>query len=210
MIVCEAKNIAVLLNPKTGTSTLVNIFKKLNVDKCNHSHDIPINVSDYQTFCFYRNPVDRFVSAVRYFKRKHYPELLHMAYGNDIKVSCLTRTPYNDLSDSIKAAIEEISIDDMLTKNMIQSYNILFKKQTYWLDSADVCLLNYHDYDNEVRKLMVQFDYYDFDIPRLNESVKISEYDQINNDTIIKIKDLYQEDYDFFASKGITFSNTLV
>lgn len=208
MIVCNKRKISVVLNPKTGTTTLCNIFKNLEVDECLHDHKtLDKNLVDHQVFSFYRDPVDRFLSSARYYKRRYYVNLIHAIYGNKIKISCLTTTPYDLLEDDIKRAIESISIRDILESNCMNSNELFFKPQTSWLDHPNTVLLNYHEYESEVMRLLSYFDYYNFDIPRLNESIKLPQYDQVDTNTIAKIQDLYRTDYDFFASKGITFSS---
>lgn len=207
MIVCNTRKISIVLNPKTGTTSLINIFKNLQVDECLHNHKIVDKDIDHQIFSFYRDPVDRFLSSVRYYKRRFYVNLIHAVYGNKIKLSCLTSTPYDQLSENLKEAIENITIGQLVNSNLLDSNELFFKPQLQWVDHPNIVLFNYHNYNVEVKRLMSHFDYYSFDIPKLNESIKIPKYDQIDNDTIKKIKTLYKEDYKFFASKGITFSS---
>jgi hypothetical protein len=188
MLVHETKKIIVVLNPKTGTTTLYDIFEKYRIgDRHCHYKNIP-NSKDYKIFGFHRDPVDRFISAHSYlieiYKVLEPTESTewYKKYINDITITELIETLVSDPGGSI--------LD-------------LFQAQTNWLNS-NVELLNYHDFENECKKLMHIFDIdSNHVIPvRNNSGNKI-----VPTDIEKKlIQSLYKKDYDFFTNSGIHYN----
>ena len=216
MIICSKRKIGVFLIPKTGTVTLTKLFKNVDVDVKDHQHtnfaqmmsDYGTKFSDLETyrfFAFYRDPVDRLISSLRYQRRTLYPSVIHFFYGNEIKISCLCQTPYTELADNIKVAIEALSNLQLLESHFCDRGTALFAPQVNWLNqpTLNMTYLNYHNYDAEVRRLMAEFDCYDFEIPILNQSVKLAS-DVLTEPEIQLIQQRYADDIAFLASKGLT------
>lgn len=82
---------------------------------------------------------------------------------------------------------------------------IFGKTQRRWVN-APVTPLNFHDFDNEVGKLLALFDVHNVTIPRTNESLTLPEKDTLTPAEEAEIRDYLQEDYEFLASRGIRFS----
>ena len=188
MLIHKAKKIIVLLNPKTGTSTLYDIFKQYRSGYWHCQYKNIPNSKDYKIFGFHRDPVDRFISAHSYLieeykvleptKRTEW----YKKYTNNITIAELIKT----LVSGIKGPVLD-----------------LFEPQTNWLNS-NVELLNYHDFENECKKLMNIFDI-DLDqiIPVKNNSKnKIIPTDIEKN----LIQSFYKKDYDFFSNSGIYYN----
>ena len=188
MIIHETKKIIVLLNPKTGTTTLYDIFKRY---KSGHRHcqykNVP-NFKNYKIFGFYRDPVDRFVSTHNYLI-KTYKTLettknteWYKKYTNDITIAELIETLVSGIGGPV--------LD-------------LFLHQTNWLNS-NVELLNYHDFENQCKRLMNIFEIdLNRNIPITNNSVnKIIPTDIEKN----LIQSFYKKDYDFFSNNGIYYN----
>jgi hypothetical protein len=220
VIIDKLKKLGVFPVPKTGTSTLFRLFKSYNnncvqatvshnnwtlIEKINRSeHD---NFHGYRFFAFYREPIDRFGSAVSYIKRIMYRETLQYFY-DDLTMSCARVDPYETLEPELKEKIERICPFDLLHHPML-SKSPTFEKQVYWLDHPiDITYLNYHDYENEVKRLLNEFQLPIVNIPRHNQSVSVEGADILSESDIAYLKDYYRADYEFFANKGITFSNT--
>ena len=245
MIYCKKRKIGIFLNPRTGTTSLYHIFKSIDVDQNKHVHvnyslandayDIP-DFHTYKFFCFYRNPIDRFVSCFKYFKRKAHLGALSQFSGQeaflkataDIKMKKYElfypmnkghKDEYHWLCDEHKQIIESITIDQILNLlpdnpgdinfNLPVSQGImtsLFSSQKNWLDfDIDITYLNFENYENEVRNLTAMFDVTLENVMHGNQSLNLSSDVPPTPQEILNIKQKYSGDYDFFASKGITF-----
>lgn len=215
MIIDKSKKLGVFLIPKTGTSSLFRLFKPYssNSVQVNSNHASWSDIckeydkfDGYQFFAFYREPISRFQSAVNYVKRTLYRETLQYFY-DDLNMSCARVDPYDTLEPELKEKIERIHPFDLL-HHLHLSKSPTFKKQIHWLDHPiNITYLNYHDYDNEVRRLLNEFDLPIKDIPRYNQSVSVPNTDVLTDNDVMYLREYYREDYDFFASKGITFSS---
>lgn len=83
MILDKEKRIAIFLNPKTGTTTLLEVFKKESFSVYDHGHE-NLNEAEskygslemYRKFCFYRDPLDRARSILR--QMPHLPPKLYL------------------------------------------------------------------------------------------------------------------------------------
>jgi hypothetical protein len=96
------------------------------------------------------------------------------------------------------------------TSSVMEYYEMFghFAPQVRWLKhpTVDVQLLNFHDFENEMRRLFRRINIpVNTPIPKLNESPNRKKPSDLTAEEIAFIKDLYKEDYEFFASKGITF-----
>ena len=192
MLVHEAKKIIVFLNPKTGTTTLCDIFKqyKSGYQHCKYKN-IP-NFNGYKIFGFHRDPVDRFISAHNYLIKtyKVIDPTKNTEYTSNITVAELIETLVSGISGPV-------------WPSRVLDWQDLFLDQTNWLNS-NVELLNYHDFENECRKLMNIFDIdLNYNIPITNNSEnKIIPTDIEKN----LIQSFYKKDYDFFSNSGIYYN----
>ena len=224
MIVCNKKKIAIFLVPKTGTVSLCSIFRPLNLYYNQHSHHTydkaVLNFSSkldgfnrYKFFAFYREPIDRFASAIAYFRRTLYKELLSMFYGNQIQISCASVKPYDTLPPDLKAKIEAITISQMLDSNYFKfAENSLIKPQHLWLNNPKISMeyLNFHRYNEEVSNLLSMFGVKNptNSFPQLNRSIYGYANDKLSEQEMGKVVKMYEEDYNFFDDVGIKFKGT--
>jgi hypothetical protein len=84
-------------------------------------------------------------------------------------------------------------------------FNWLLKPQINWLDHKSIQLLNFYDYDNEVRNLLLKFQF----IPNLTFKTNTTVYPkdtQIVNACRYFAGNYYKQDYEFFKAKGIQFT----
>jgi hypothetical protein len=231
MILCNRKKIGIFFPNKTGSSYIYEIFRKnklfLSLDDLTHDHiNYPTLVSryrfqnfeDYRFYCFYRNPIERFISGYMYMKRTEYTHFLHYFYGKQYSSMPAThylKVPYISLSEKLKEKIEKISFSDFL-ENCKLLYNKayirigygVFYKQINWLNHPNINLLDYRNFQEESNTLFSMFRLTKPELPKINESIRFKTDPNIENlssEEISQIKDIYKDDYDFFASRGISF-----
>lgn len=220
MIICKDRKIGIFLVPKTGTISLCSTFSKLNLFYCKHSHtkwpqawhNFSPTIDDfdqYQFFAFYREPLDRFASAIAYFKRTLYRELIPAFYGNKHPISCATTRPYETLPTEIKMLIEQITVTQILDhKGLNMMKTSMLQHQQLWFDyPINIKYLDFKNYIQEVKFLLSIFNVNGNEIPHLNRSYVPYPNSDLTKDEVVRVKDIYRSDYDFFASKGITFSS---
>ena len=218
MIIDNKNKIVVFLVPRTGSVTLHSLCSNQNLYRCDHIHHINFDsfmeryapfledIEEYRCFAFYRDPVERAISLMKHFKRVNYITMLHYFYGNSIQISCLDRTPYKDLSVDLKDKLEKISISDFYSvKTMKELEMVPAYHQAYWLDYPIINLLDFRDYENQVKWLLNEMQIPVDVVPKLNQSISVEENDHVSDEEYAYILNLYQRDYDFFASRGIYF-----
>lgn len=258
MIYCTNRKIGIFYNPKTATRTINEIFKNIPVTLRTSAHanytialesyEVP-DFNTYKFFCFYRDPVKRFDSAFKFYKRFMFQHLLIHFYDeahwnqaeralqkakfdrflpmNRKDYNILSETARNEyfwLSEETRSKIEAITVktllekftydfinsspspDDVLVKQVFRKVPGLFLNQRFWLDhDVDMNLLDYEDFNNQFKILCSKFDYTLTDVPVLNAYIPVENDHVLTAEEIAMIKEYYKPDYDFFASKGITF-----
>lgn len=208
-------------------------FKKqthLNYTLAHQAYDLP-DFDKYKFFCFYRDPVDRLESAFKFYKRHTFmialnkfstPENVRKAnseirkkiYDDLLFPNRYYPGRYHWLSDETKSIVESISLEQILniipaidSIPSIQEGNIGLAHQKRWFDhDIDITYLNFADFDNELKRLLGFFDTTIEQVPHENENINLDTDVPFTADQINLIKQHYQIDYDFFASKGITFN----
>jgi hypothetical protein len=222
-----------MLPPKNGCMTLESIFNKVHdidviaLDTKQHYtlESFAIKYPNYDLFGFkfygfYRNPIDRFLSA--YEHAKWHPEL---AYIQNILYKKITPEPLTMLQNlrggpalftsDFKPLRVTQYFDCLPEIEYIQnnSYNQklnTFTTQKSYLDIPNITLLDFNNFDQEVINLLTNFEY-DFTIdvnsvPKKNAAEdRVVTKDTLTQIEIDLIKNKYSEDYEFFESKGITF-----
>jgi hypothetical protein len=208
MIVSKKNKVVIFLVPKTGTYTLCKTFYDKGLDECAHSHENYSAIckrrdfSQYTMFAFYRDPVERAVSMLRYIKRWRTHDFFHAFYGNEIKMSSFGDNPYEDLSPELKALNDSVSLIEVF-RTMTHHRNNVYRKQVHWLNFPDMQLLDFRNYDEEVQKLAEILDINISEIDIGNPSLKIEHLDNLTKDDIQEIKNYYTEDYMYLKERGI-------
>lgn len=247
MIISNNKKIIVVLNPKTGTQSINTTFNNLdknNFDYITGHHEnleffnlqrkiknfptLVYPLEDYKIYCFYRNPIDRFISGANYLRRTHIGFFKNFFYDRlkNVNVHSNTiingREKYNILSQQDKNLIESISYIDILNLyeflskkyNLTQQDNkkmLAFFPQVNWIKSNlyqdNIILCDFRNFEQELSKIITAFghDPTTVEIAKINETIKYPFDNIVDNTTKVKIEEIYKEDYDFFASRGITF-----
>lgn len=233
MICSQPKKICIMLPPKNGCMTLESIFNKV------HDIDIiAINTKQHYTlesfaakypnydltgfafYGFYRNPIDRFLSA--YEHAKWHPEL---SYIQTILYKQITSTPLTTVQKLqggpalFKSDLKPLTVaryfDCLPEIEYVQANSYTprldtFTLQKSYLDIPNITLLDFNNFNQEVVNLLTNFEYeFTIDVnsvPKKNAAEnRIVTKDTLTQIEIDLIKNKYSEDYEFFASKGITF-----
>ena len=237
MIYCTERKIGVFLNPKVGSTSIMAAFKDIPVTfkKQNHlnytlaaqAFSLP-DFDKYKFFCFYRDPVSRFTSAFKYYKRHTYMGALSkFSTPEEVRKALLQvrKKIYDDylfpnrnypesylwLSEETRAIVESITLEQIL--NSVPPIDVIpdtiytgLAYQKRWFDhDIDITYLNFADYDNELRRLLSFFDTTIDEIPYENENINLATDVPFTTEERNLIMQKYQIDYDFFTSKGITF-----
>lgn len=225
MILSKEKRVVMFQVPRTGTNTLTRMFRNtgIKLDVCNEEHfgyrDIfnspeyaaemgITNPTDYTYYSFYRDPLDRCISVVNYLRRgKQCAKFFHAFYGDDFPISCAYRKPYAEWTDEMRQMCDSVPLIEVFRKfRWFFERGVYGKTQKRWLDGP-VIPMNFDDYDNEVRRILVKFgiDPVGVTIPHINPSVYLPEYDELNDADRAELMEFLKEDYDFLEAKGIRF-----
>jgi hypothetical protein len=207
MIVFDSAKAVLLLNPKTGTRSAVDYFRWIQlhggpVRVVNGGHityqEVYLALGDdgYPVFSFYRCPVERFMSAYNYIVSEW-----HLIWGN------YPISP--EIMAKAQAEIQELTPEDILDVMVrVERGPVmdLSRLQTKWL-VPKVQLLDFRDFDAELVRLATSMG---LDppahVPHNNKGVTKFCADDLSPETIDRIKQHYAQDYEFFASRGITFN----
>lgn len=238
------------MNPKTGSHTISKVFESIpatykvgnhaNYPIAQFAHELE-NFDTYKFYCFYRDPVERFNSAFKFYKRVGYSHCLGEFFSAEdknmsmqqIKKEKLKRSlnlkirnddEYFWISQEFRDKIESVtptqllnhftyemvngnpSPEDFFVTNYFRRMPSLFMNQKFWLDyNVDITLLNFADFENQIKFLASEFGVTLDTVPYVNENIPIENEHILTAEEIQVIKQFYQPDYDFFASKGITF-----
>ena len=208
MIFNKNNKVALLLPPKTGSRSLIEIAKKdtmcANIVCIDENHirykDIATIIPDvdsYTLYSFYRCPVERFLS--NYAFSLHIWEITAKSIPFcDSKIPTIQNISISDYLDIIEST-EDFSLVDLITVD-------LAAPQVDWLDGTDITLLDFRNFRQEVLNISsALFDEELVEIPHINNSGSEEYSSQLSEDILSRIKRLYARDYEFFGSQGITF-----
>jgi hypothetical protein len=220
MIYSAEKSVAIFLNPKTGTTSLVDCFANtpFTFDQCVHNH---MNVNHFvqrynpdltntKMFCFYREPVERMLSMWNYVRTTpgHLVKMLNYFYGNQFKISHLNRDSFESLSAEIQDALARIKIIDFLESDFKEKVSPnwpLLYPQRDWLAFDNIELLPYTEFSTGVAVIAAELGIMDYTLNTMNTKQTIPNDPAITQEEIDYMISYSKEDYDFFQTKGIAF-----
>jgi len=205
--------------------TPANFIQKYNLTE---------DFSDYKFYCFYRDPVDRFLSA--------YSGILEW-YGEHTEAACLQEGNINrfltlmfsdpsymdidfgkafpieetgrpvrgpPLPNEIKNKIKSISVLDFISKIdqfSTEADQYITSKQVLWLDHPNIELLDYKQFNEHVHNFLKLYD--KDTVPILHKRARNLEYgkrrEDLTPEELLAIQTYYKEDYIFFKKHNITF-----
>jgi hypothetical protein len=218
MLLDKNLNKGLFFAPKTGSVSLFNMFKDIpNLNESEHNHknynilnkkDKIENIDDYKFLCFYRDPIDKFISSINYLKRDpaNASRILHFFYGvTATRILSTMSYTYNELTDENKVRVDNIKPIEFL-ECASKLDIVVFRYQTYWIDAPNTTLLNYADFNNSVEKVA---EFFQIPVPsnilKENVSAPLHSVSELTNSEKDQIKLYFKADYDFLASKGISF-----
>lgn len=205
MIVGIKAKVAVLLPPKTGTRTIIGMCTRpevvgymacLQPGHIMHHvrHQVLEDIDDYRLFGFYRCPVDRVVSNYR-FSVQQWSAIEGLPIAKEAAAEVARQVRALTLSEYL----------DLLEVNMDYSTLDLARPQTKWLQPG-VELLDFRRFDDELMRLQTAMGCPNpIVVPKANGTDSGDYINLVTADDVTRIKQLYAEDYEFFASCGITF-----
>lgn len=212
---------ALMLNPKTGTMSLATLLSKHSTLRVAHEHSrltyleavVGEEYPNYKVYCFYRNPIDRFISGFNYSKSgkiASFTNYLALLYRN--KTVPLFSNLHNKPIPELQNAIQDLTLSEFLNPKDSRVYecvarmdsSFLLEKQVAFCKHPNVVLLDFDNYEENVRFVLKEFGLDpSVDIPHLNTINK--EEHNLSPADIERIKQIYKEDYDFFESVNIKF-----
>ena len=166
MLILDEHRIAFAFPAKTGSTTAVKFISNFRgaTKVLPQKHLLPSEVvkdypqiKDYRIFCFVRNPVDRFVSAM-----------------------CMNGTEplLKDLANAICKS-DDLDIDEFLRKYFLNGFlgnarhesfrRYMFLSQAKYFQGFDVTALDFDDYENELRKATKDLELDKVEVTRENE-----------------------------------------
>jgi hypothetical protein len=203
-MISRQNKVIVLFNPKTGTKTLHSLFMYKVPDVDFHSlaptnkghYHFPLsviadrdegikhNIQNYRIVSFYRDPIDRFLSGMAWHRMK-YPDIV---------------TPEMTIKEYIEYPMA-----------FVHQLPYICDRETHrsrrYFDGMDLnwTLLNYHDFENEVIRLgnMFGLNLDKSEIPKENVSENRQQIENLTQEEIAMIKNVYVRDYEYLESQGI-------
>ena len=232
------------MNPKTGTTSLKYIFymfEEIQFRDQRHytpanfieKYNLTIDFSDYKFYCFYRDPVDRFLSAYSgilewYGEHKEIaliqegninrfltlmfsdPNYMNIDFGAVLQEERPVGVPVRGppLPNEIKNKIKSISVLDFIAK--IDQFSTdadryLTSKQVLWLDHPNIELLDYARFNEHVHNFLKLYD--KDTVPILHKRARNLEYgkrrEDLTSEELLAIQTYYKEDYEFLERHNI-------
>jgi hypothetical protein len=167
---------------------------------------------DAQCYAFWREPVDRFMSAVNYNKRipiyildqpfvrnnPEYIEMLSVERFANSRNYPLKKYEYDALPQELRDEIENISYSTFLhgIEHNIWTVSAHFNYQSHWLRKlGNVKILDFHKFDSEMQKLVEEWGGNEYKPIRRNIGFSVTTGKR-PADLERNIKKIYAVDYD--------------
>jgi hypothetical protein len=161
-------------------------------------------------YAFWRDPIDRFSSQATYSLQfpqalvRLFPEIFGAGAQYDLTQMTelpprLTETMFSKLPKPMRTKIETFMSSRMFYERVWQdtTMNLVLYPQNYWFADTNIVVLNYHDFDNEARRLLTAFgaDGANTTIPILNESATFLPTVTVPPELVPEISCLYADDW---------------
>jgi len=231
------------MNPKTGSTSLKYIFymfEEIQIRDQSHCtlanfiklYNLTEDFSDYKFYCFYRDPVDRFLSAYSGIL-EWYSEHTEVACAQEGNMNRFLTLMFSDrsymdidfgkafpiektgrptrgppLPNEIKNKITSISVLDFIAKMnqfTTEADQYITSKQVLWLDHPNIELLDYARFNEHVHNFLKLYD--KDTVPILHKRQRNLEYgkrrEDLTSEELLAIQTYYKEDYEFLERHNI-------
>jgi len=164
MILFEEKKVAFLFPARNGSTAASKFLRKSKIKYIAlENRHIPLKdaknnfpqIEDYTIYCFFRNPIERVASYITFDLDNVYAKNIIKIFKNDVKGKDYT------------------NFLDVYFKNKVDSYiaGVYFLPQrSYYLNDLNVEVLNFANYESELRRASQGLDLDDIKIERQNQS----------------------------------------
>jgi hypothetical protein len=196
MLIIDEHKLAFAFPAKTGSTTAVQFLSnfKGDVTVLPQKHHLPKDVvknypqiKNYRVFCFLRNPVDRFVSALSMFNGGYFSDLLRVIKNSD-----------------------DLDVDGFLKKYFLGKFlgdlkpddpkRYIFMPQIGYLDECDVVALDFDNYESELRKVTKDLGLDEYEVSHSNKSKDPDLY-KVKSKFVEFVKNQYQDDCELWVSQ---------
>lgn len=166
-------------------------------------------LDEYEQYVFVRDPFERAKSAINLLRRgRLHHILLTIHYGHDVPIPCTQRDDdYDNFPDWKKDAINRIP------------YIQAFRHLKWWFEKGAILKghfgfiegpvqpIRFENFTQESRRIMGRLGIpANIELPHENSAKWIEEYDGLSPKEEKEIKDYFGPDYEYLASKGITYT----
>jgi hypothetical protein len=152
MMFHKASKKAFLCPTKVGTFTVCHFLNSVGWKSLGGPHrffeeyvEKYPNLLNYKVYCFLRNPLARFESAILHLKQMPY-----------------TRAQFQDLINEqrLNETIQTISYDQVVDKftAIDKQFDMLFKPQTAWFTYANAQALDFENLESELRRVAESYE----------------------------------------------------
>jgi len=190
MLLCKSLKILVLLNPKTGSQSLRQLMVYLNSTRSIFTvSEIGLRNSRMSRFSAY------------------FPNEDLTGY----RIFAFYRDPLERFLSGMEHHQTKFPVEFPRTMSVSEYLNACggFTPQVLHLNPEGYTLelFNFEDFNNEVVRMAAEFGYTinAAQVPKINESANRKRRSDLTAQEIQLIRNHYDADYQFFASKGITF-----
>lgn len=217
MIISNDRKNVMLQVPKNGTLTTKDVLSPYgtwvgNVDYmtgislAKTRHNITFDDSK-KIYAFWRDPVERFISIVNYFRSPKYIKFLMRFRPNFFtEIDLLPykseslNSPFNppqEIIDACLIAAQSITPEQIFNDKDLMSTSFISVRQSTFYKSVpqnELIIFDFANFEENLRKIAIEFGApTDIVIPKLNESVHLTT--SLSPELEAQVKEYYAEDY---------------
>ena len=216
MIISNDHKYLYIANPKTGTRTAVQLLTPYGISLNGEHLTIGISLASAgwlipnfhmnqieKIFVFWRDPVQRFISAVNHFRSPRGIHVLirhHKEWFDGLDLSMypaptpgVVPTPIT-ITEEMLSAAASITPEMIFQNEELRSHSALLSKQSKWITPHEkLTVLNFENFENNMRVIATAFGANLSDVPIVNASNKITT--SLSAEFEATIREYYAEDY---------------
>ena len=216
MLFHKEKKLCLYEPTKTGSTTARHFLMGLGWSFLRPTHATPEhfigkypNLTQYKSYVFFRNPLDRFLSCIHHVKRDSVLKHLDMfrTDENSMKTINPEGNPVYTWSDLIAKFLpysnKETSLDHLSYEDIVvlfdkfeSEFSFMFAPQVTWMTAPDTEVLDFSNYEAELRRISGATDPEKYPIPKLNVSEQ-SYKGEVTDKVVAFVRAKYAVDYQF-------------